>query len=220
MHVYSTRFAGIHGVQNHRASILQSSPVQSILGPPDCSFRPSCAGPAVSNLAWSRMPTYCLCKPSKCLDRCSTRYEGSILCSDYLFVFVLSFATVSELSTSRKDSCAVVLLQHDSWTVRLSPQTFGDWQTAVFNDKGVKLGRAVPLLSRVDNYPRVCSSLLDLIPPSSTIKHHCHLLSKSQSFTNMDHYSQTAARPYAAHSNPVPSQPEQQLPSIRDVSWP
>ncbi|KAI1609942.1 homeobox KN domain-containing protein [Exophiala viscosa] len=33
----------------------------------------------------------------------------------------------------------------------------------------------------------------------------------------MDHYSQTAARPYAAHSNPVPSQPEQQLPSIRDV---
>lgn len=126
MHVYPTRFAGIHGVQNHRASILQSSPVQSILGPPDCSFRPSCAGPAVSNLAWSRMPTYCLCKPSKCLDRCWTRYEGSILCSDYLLVFVLSIATVSGLSTSRKDSCgcAVVLLQHDSWTVRLSPQTF------------------------------------------------------------------------------------------------
>jgi len=80
--------------------------------PHHCSFRPSRAGPAGSNLVWSRMSTYCLCKPSKCLDRWWTRYGclhfvlGLPLCRCFVFYYCHSTVNLSQRLLCRRFSCS------------------------------------------------------------------------------------------------------------------
>jgi hypothetical protein len=68
------------------------------------------------------------------------------------------------------------------------------------------------------------SQHLPLLEYSLLLSHHLHTLA-SIPFYAMEHYTQSATRPYATQPTPVASQtrldvthPEQQLPSIRDVS--
>jgi hypothetical protein len=55
-----------------------------------------------------------------CLDLSSTRYEGSIIrCFDYVAVFCFVFWYCQCTVNLAQDSCAVLLLQLDSWPGRL-----------------------------------------------------------------------------------------------------